>query len=71
MGRKKIGQEEDGSRRFWRIMNTHLCEVSDEDLEWASKQELLNSYTSKCVWMYEIERRKDKNNKPCSIQKQQ
>jgi len=74
MGRKKCehGPVSDADR-FWKAMNTPLCEVSDEDLVWASRQDGRNSYYSKSVWLSEIERRKTFKNKKnlCSTQKQQ
>ena len=72
MGRKSL-KDKPIEDRFWKLMITPLCEVSDEDLEWASKQDKRNSYTSKIVWLSEIERRKTSKNKKsiCSTQKQQ
>lgn len=33
--------------KFWKLMNVPLKDISDENLEWASKQDHLNSYMSK------------------------
>ena len=51
----------DVRNKFWNLMNTPLQDLSDDDLEWASKQDRLNSYTSKNVFLFEIERRNSKN----------
>jgi hypothetical protein len=48
--------------RFNELMNTPLSQISDRDLEWCSKQDGLNSATSKYIWLMEIERRKKKEN---------
>lgn len=53
----------DVRNKFWNLMNTPLQDLSDDDLEWASKQDRLNSYTSKNVFLFEIERRNSKNMK--------
>ena len=50
----------DDRNKFWNLMNTPLQDLSDDDLEWASKQDRLNSYTSKNVFLFEIERRNSK-----------
>lgn len=47
--------------KFWSLMNTPLQDISDGDLVWASKQDHLNSYMSKRVFLLEIERRNSKN----------
>lgn len=44
--------------KFWKLMNVPLKDISDSDLEWASKQDHLNSHMSKKVFLAEIERRK-------------
>lgn len=76
MGRRKSNTQPtvvSDHDRFWNLMTMPLYTVSDEDLEWASKQDQLNSYASKCVWLSEIKRRKnnEKHNRQCSTQKQQ
>ena len=75
MGRRKSDTQPtvvSDNDKFWRLMTTPLCEVSDEDLLWASQQSQLNSYTSKMVWMYEIKHRKEKKKQQtaCYTQKQ-
>ena len=44
--------------RWWKLMNVPLENVSQEDLEWAERQDQFNSYCSKRIWQAEIERRK-------------
>ena len=58
---------------FCQLMTTPLMQVSDEYLDWAYQQDKYNSFVSKCIWEYEIERRKQtkKEEKQCSTQKQQ
>lgn len=46
--------------KFWNIVNTPLQDLSNSDLEWASKQDHLNSYMSKKIFLLEIERRNSK-----------
>lgn len=50
----------DVRNKFWNLMKTPLQDLSDSDLEWASKQDHLNSYMSKKVFLLEIERRNSK-----------
>ena len=50
----------DVRNKFWNLMNTPLQDLSYSDLEWASKQDRLNSYMSKKIFLLEIERRNSK-----------
>lgn len=45
--------------RWWKCMAIPLQDVPQEDLEWAANQDQFNSYTSKNVFLAEIERRKN------------
>ena len=44
---------------WWECMNIPLMNIPQEDLEWAAQQDQFNSYTSKNVFLAEIERRKN------------
>ena len=44
--------------KWWKIMNIPMCEIPQEDLEWAAKQDEFNSYQSKKNFEWEIKRRK-------------
>lgn len=44
-------------KRFDRLMLIPMIELPDEDVEWAYKQDLFNSYNSKAIWKAELQRR--------------
>ena len=44
-------------KRFDRLMLIPMIELSDEDVKWAYRRDLFNSYNSKAIWKAELQRR--------------
>lgn len=59
--RIKEEKEKKDYERFMRLMYEPLINLSDEDLQWAYKQDKFNSYTSKQIFYSEMLRRKIHN----------
>ena len=51
-------KQESSYEKWWRLMNIPLMDISQEDLEWAVQQDEFNSYSSKQIFLAEINRRK-------------
>lgn len=52
-----MSKEDKEWERFMNIMNTPLIEITQEDLEWAVRQDKFNSINSKGFFEQEIKRR--------------
>lgn len=59
--KKTLKEEERDYEKFNKLMRVPLMDLSDEDLDWAYRQDRFNSINSKGFFYQEIMRRKEES----------